>query len=117
MSRKYNTNPADAEDREKTAAPAGRENDDAEPEAAATVQAEQKQPASRVYCGPTVRGVAKRYTVYIGEIPAPLADFLEQNPEAKALTVPVERFAETRAKVETAGTAEAILYHKIESKL
>ena len=35
----------------------------------------------------------------------------------KALLVPVEQFAETRRKMETAGTAEAILYHKIKSEL
>ena len=67
-----------------------------------------------VYCGPTVRGVAK---VFSGGIPEALEDFSERHPEVKALLVPVEQFAETRRKMETAGTAEAILYHKIKSEL
>ena len=71
----------------------------------------------RVYCGPTVRGVVKQYTVFAGDIPAALNDFIEQHPAAKALLVPVERFAQTRKQMETAGTAEAILYHKIKSEL
>ena len=49
--------------------------------------------------------------------PEALEDFSERHPEVKALLVPVEQFAETRRKMETAGTAEAILYHKIKSEL
>lgn len=71
----------------------------------------------RVYCGPTVRGVAKQYTVYSGDIPEALKEFIAKHPAAKALLVPVERFAQTRKKMETAGTAEAILYHQIKSEL
>lgn len=90
-----------------------------ETEAVATAAevAAEKKPAPRVYCGPTVRGVAKQYTVYTGDIPAALKDFIEKHPAAKALLVPVERFAQTRKQMETAGTAEAILYHKIKSEL
>ena len=86
----------------------------AEPMAEATVAA---KGGPRVYCGPTVRGVVKQYTVFAGDIPAALNDFIEQHPAAKALLVPVERFAQTRKQMETAGTAEAILYHKIKSEL
>ncbi len=70
-----------------------------------------------VYCGPTVRGVAKQYTVFAGNIPESLQAFIYRHPEAKALLVEVDRFAETRKKIETAGTAEAILYNKIKSEL
>lgn len=86
----------------------------AEPMAEAT---EAAKGGSRVYCGPTVRGVVKQYTVFAGDIPAALNDFIGQHPAAKALLVPVERFAQTRKQMETAGTAEAILYHKIKSEL
>lgn len=70
-----------------------------------------------VYCGPTVRGVVKQYTVYCGGIPEVLEAFIKAHPAARALLVSVERFAETRRKMETAGTAEAILYQKIKSEL
>ena len=66
-----------------------------------------------VYCGPTVRGVVKRNTVFSGGIPDNLRSFLTAHPEAQALMVPVERFPQTRRAVETAGTAEAILFQKI----
>ena len=70
-----------------------------------------------VYCGPTVRGVAKQYTVFSGGIPEALEAFIAIHPEAGELVVDVERFAETRKRLETAGTAEAILYGKIKSEL
>lgn len=79
------------------------------------VTAEKAAPC--VYCGPSVRGVVKQYTVFTGNIPEPLQAFIGKHPEAKALLVAVDRFAETRKKIETAGSAESILYHKIKSEL
>lgn len=72
---------------------------------------------SRVYCGPSVRGVAKQYTVFTGETPELLAGFVKKHPAAGALIVPIDRFADVRRKLETAGTAEAILYKQIKSEL
>jgi len=83
----------------------------------ATAQGAAEKATPCVYCGPTVRGVVKQYTVFAGNIPEPLQAFIDQHPEDKALLVAVDRFAETRKKMETAGTAEAILYHKIKSEL
>ena len=51
-----------------------------------------------VYCGPSVRGVARQYTVYAGTIPAALADFIQAHPAAKGLLVSVGRFAQVRSK-------------------
>lgn len=85
---------------------------------AQTEKTEARKPRARgaqVYCGPTVRGVAKQYTVYAGELPEELTAFIQKHPEAGALVVPVERFAETRRKLEQAGTAQAILCRKIKS--
>lgn len=85
---------------------------------AQTEKTEARKPRARgaqVYCGPTVRGVAKQYTVYAGELPEELTAFIQKHPEAGALVVPVERFAETRRKLEQAGTAQTILYRKIKS--
>lgn len=70
-----------------------------------------------VYCGPSVRGVARQYTVYAGEIPAALADFIKAHPAAKGLLVSVEHFARVRSNLGKNGTAEAILYQKIKSEL
>ena len=81
----------------------------------------EEKPASKgpcVYCGPSVRGVARQYTVYAtGNTPAALDEFVTMHPAAKGLLVPVERFAATRKALETAGTAESILYNKVKSEL
>ena len=84
----------------------------------ATVSTKRAKAAGpKVYCGPTVRGVAKQYTVYAEGVPEELERFIQEHPEAGALMVPVERFAQTRKRLETAGTVEAILYRKIKSNL
>lgn len=97
----------DQDKREENAAPAKK------PRRAAAA----KRSGAQVYCGPTVRGVAKQYTVYAGGIPAELEEFIQRHPEASALVVPVEKFAQTRKRLETAGTAEAMVYRKIKSAL
>ena len=92
MSKKNDKLAADAAVNE-TAIPA------AETAAETTPTERENTSVTQVYCGPTVRGVAKQYTVFHGGIPD------------------VERFAETRKRLETAGTAETILYGKIKSEL
>lgn len=93
----------------------------AETEAAAEdkteAKAEAKPEKSVVYCGPSIRGVVRQYTVFTGDIPELLAGFIKEHPIAKALIVPAERFAEVRSKVETAGTAEAILFKQIKAEI
>lgn len=76
-----------------------------------------KHTGPRVYCGPSIKAIARQYTVFTGDVPEALAQFIQKNPAAGSLLVPVERFAETRRRLETAGTAESILYKKIKSKL
>ena len=91
----------------------------AEPVAAepAADDAKQAETGTRVYCGPSVRNVARQYTVYAGEIPDALREFIRKHPAAGGLLVPVEKFAETRRKLEAKGTAEAVLYNKVKSEL
>ena len=71
----------------------------------------------RVYCGPSVRNVARQYTVYAGKIPEELREFISKHPAAGGLLVPVEKFAETRRRLETKGTAEAVLYNKVKTEM
>jgi len=70
-----------------------------------------------VYCGPSVRGIVRQYTVFTGNLPDALNEFVGEHPLASALIVPTERFADMRQKLETAGTAEAILYRQLKSEL
>ena len=93
-------------------------------EAAAAAEVKTAVPMEReaktgpvVYCGPSVRGVARQYTVYAGTIPAALADFIQAHPAAKGLLVRVGRFAQVRSNLGRSGTAEAILFQKIKSEL
>lgn len=115
MSGKYK--PTDAELAE-VEAQAAQAEETAETVQEAAEQAEkpiQRKPC--VYCGPSVRGVARQYTVYAGEIPEALAEFIEAHPAAKGLLVSTERFAQVRSNLGKSGTAEAILYQKIKSEL
>lgn len=70
-----------------------------------------------VYCGPTIKGLAPQYTVFVGGVPAKLAEKMEEFPVLKALTVPRERFADMRVKVEQVGTRENTLYQRADSLL
>lgn len=77
----------------------------------------QKKPEVLVYCGPTVRGVAKQYTVYHGRLPAALVTFLAKHPAAQCLCVPLEDFAKTREGLNTKGSPQATLYKTILNEL
>lgn len=70
-----------------------------------------------VYCGPSVRGVARQYNVYHEALPAPLKKFIKDHPAAKGLVVPLERFPETRRRLDSADSAESILFSKVKKEL
>ena len=64
------------------------------------------------YCGPTVKGIAPQYTVFVDGLPEKLKEKVEQVPFLKALIVPLDKLAEMRVKIEQDGTRENILYKK-----
>jgi len=70
-----------------------------------------------VYCGPTVRGVARQYTTYQGGIPDELREFIQAHPTARGLLVSTAKFAGFRKRLDTPGTAEAILFKTVKSQL
>lgn len=47
--------------------------------------------ATVVYCGPTIPGVAKQFTVFQGGLPAPLAEAIKKTPAMGELIIPPER--------------------------
>lgn len=67
----------------------------------------------RVYCGPTVKGVCKQFTVYAGELPLDMEQYVSTRPGARALLVNPERFPEVRKNLNEQGSAEAILYQEL----
>lgn len=76
-----------------------------------------QKPEAIVYCGPSVRGIAKQYTVYHGRLPAQLVTFLAKHPAAQSLCVPLNEFAATRAGLNTKGSPQATLYKTILNEL
>jgi hypothetical protein len=84
--------------------------------AKAAVKAAAKTAGAVVYCGPTVRHVAQQYTVYTGDVPKALADWLEEHKAAKSLLVPLARFTATRAALEEPGSVAAVLFNKIKAQ-
>ena len=74
-------------------------------------------PQPCVYCGPTVPNVARQYTVYSYGIPQELEAFIQEHKAARRLMVPTERFAETRKRLETPGTAESVMYQKVRAEM
>lgn len=53
-----------------------------------------------VYCGPTLPGVARQYTVYHNGIPSSLAEALSDNPALRGLVLPLDRLPEARQDIE-----------------
>lgn len=78
---------------------------------------------TRVYCGPSVRGVARKYTSFSGELPESMKRFIEQHPMAESLIVPYDKVAETRARMEQPEvqgqpkTAERVIYEQLKAEL
>lgn len=74
-------------------------------------------PKPCVYCGPSVRGIARQFTVYAGILPEALLDFIKAHPAARGLVVGLNDFAKVRGNLGKKGTAETVLYEKIRSEL
>ena len=72
---------------------------------------------TKVYCGPSVRGIVRQYTVFTDGVTDLLKAFLEQHPIAEGLLVDTQDFAETRKALGTKGSAQAILYEKIKKEI
>ncbi len=74
-----------------------------------------KLPNPCVYCGPSVKGVARQYTTFQGGIPDALRKFIEEHPEALGLIVSTGRFQAMRRQLEKPGTLEAALYKAVKA--
>ena len=94
-----------------------------EPEAAEDEEVEPEPdmfgnlPNPCVYCGPSVRGVARQYTTYQGGISDALREFIREHPGALGLIVSTGKFPAMRKRLETWGTPEAKLYKAVKEEL
>lgn len=66
-----------------------------------------------VYCGPSIKNVAKEGTVYAGGLPEIFTEYAKTRPEVMSLVVPLEKYAEFRAAIEQKGTAAYIIYKNV----
>ena len=80
-------------------------------------QNQEKIPDPCVYCGPSVKGVARQFTVYRGGIPKALEEFMETHKIAKRLLILEAQFAQVRVKLGTPGTVEYMLLQKLKAAL
>jgi len=103
--------------KEQGAAPAAETSEGTKQEIAKAEKGQWQPPKPCVYCGPSVRGVARQYTVYTGGIPEALREFVQEHPAARGLVVSVNNFPATRVNLGKHGTAETALYEKIKSEL
>ena len=74
-------------------------------------------PAALVYCGPTIRGVAKQFTIYTGGLPPALTEKAKAIPAINALTVSLEAFPAARVALSNPDSAEAAIFRDILKKL
>lgn len=71
-----------------------------------------------VYCGPTIPGVAKQYTNYIGGVlPKKLAEATEKDPVMAGLVVPLEELPEAMEKLRGGYGHIYRLYQMVQAKL
>ena len=69
------------------------------------------------YCGPTIPGVARQYTVYTGGIPAPLAEAIKKNPAMEGLVIPLDQLPEAMKKLRGGYGHIYRLYRLVQAKL
>lgn len=81
---------------------------------AGVVSAKTAEPdeTQRVYCGPTIKGIASQNAIFIGELPATLADAAGKCKAIERLIVPIEQFPTTRTAAVTPGTPEYAFFRK-----
>ncbi len=81
-------------------------------------QKKQKQRETCVYCGPSVKGVVRQFTVYTdGNMPQMLRDLMQAHPGMKGLVTSIEQFPVVRRNLENKQSAEAILFQKLKLEL
>jgi hypothetical protein len=69
--------------------------------------------APLIYCGPTIKGVAKQYTVFSEGLPSAVKMLIKKCPMVNALIVPVDDFAAIKKALGTKDSAESFIYKQI----
>lgn len=69
--------------------------------------------AAIVYCGPTIRGVAKQYTVFQNGLPAALEEAAQAKPAIRGLIVPLEKLPEAMRDLRNGSGSIFALYQSV----
>lgn len=69
-----------------------------------------------IYCGPTIAGVAKQYTVYKGALPTALIDAIAKAPVIGELIFPLEKLPEVRQQINSKSGHIYRLYRIVQAK-
>lgn len=71
-----------------------------------------KAAGPEVYCGPTIPGVAVKFTTYTNGIPAVLAEAITDNPALGGLVVPLDQLPEVQRQFHAGAGRYYTLYRK-----
>lgn len=66
-----------------------------------------------MYIGPSISGVIKTSTIFIGELPARLNKLIEELPCVRNLIVPIDRLTRAKQALSGQGSVENVSYHQI----
>ena len=67
----------------------------------------------KMYIGPSIPGVVKNSTVFIGDLPKRLTEVSQQVPSIQNLVVPIERITEAKKALSQKGSVEDVSYERI----
>ncbi|MCM1307578.1 MAG: hypothetical protein NC223_03165 [Butyrivibrio sp.] len=66
-----------------------------------------------MYMGPSIPGVVKRNTVFIGRLPKELTAAAEKLSDINNLVIPVEKITEATKSLSEQGSVESVSYNNI----
>ena len=69
-----------------------------------------------VYCGPTLPGVAKQYTVYKGALPEQLTAAIKKEPAIRELIIPLDKLTDARRQLSSRSGYIYRLYKAVQPK-
>lgn len=67
----------------------------------------------QMYIGPTIPGVVKKGTVFLGALPKSLTTIEEKIPSIKYLIIPIEKITEVTKALSEQGSTESVSYGRI----
>ena len=71
----------------------------------------------RMYIGPTIPGVVKNSTVFIGDLPKAITGLAEEVPSINNLVIPIDRITEAKKALSQQGSVEDVSYDRITAYL